>query len=94
MTTTLLAGHAPGHLGVRIGGEAVIITDAAPHPLMLDRPEATFFAETDREQAVATRRALLAELVDASALTICGHYPDGGIGRTVTQEGHVVWEPA
>ena len=41
-----------------------------------------------------TRRALLPELVDRDVLAVCGHYPGGGIGRVVTRDGRVVWEPA
>jgi glyoxylase-like metal-dependent hydrolase (beta-lactamase superfamily II) len=93
VTTVELPGHDRGHVGVRIGDEAVLIADAAPHPLMLDRPEVRFFAETDHDAAAATRRAIVAELVDRPVLAVCGHYPGGGIGRAVTRDGRVVWEP-
>jgi glyoxylase-like metal-dependent hydrolase (beta-lactamase superfamily II) len=94
VTTVELPGHAAGHLGLRLGDEAVLITDAIPHPAMLDRPEMRFLADDDLELAAATRRSLLEELVDRPVLTVCGHYPDGGIGRAVTRDGRVVWEPA
>jgi glyoxylase-like metal-dependent hydrolase (beta-lactamase superfamily II) len=94
VTTFELPGHDAGHVGLRVGGEAVLIVDAVPHPLMLDRPEMVFLADLDPEAGVATRRALVAELVDEPVLTVCGHYPGSGIGRAVTRDGHVVWEAA
>jgi len=62
--------------------------------MMLDRPEIAFLADLDPEAASVTRRELVAELVEEPVLTICGHYPGSGIGRAVTRDGHVVWEPA
>jgi hypothetical protein len=64
------------------------------HPALLDRPDARYRADFDHEPVVATRRALLEELVDRPTLAVCGHYPEGGIGRIVSRDGHVVWEPA
>jgi glyoxylase-like metal-dependent hydrolase (beta-lactamase superfamily II) len=94
VTAFALPGHAAGHLGVRLGTEAILIVDAIPHPVMLDRPESRFLADDDPELAATTRASLREELVDRPVLTVCGHYPGSGIGRAVTREGHVVWEPA
>jgi glyoxylase-like metal-dependent hydrolase (beta-lactamase superfamily II) len=92
VTTFELPGHDVGHVGLRVGSEAVLITDAVPHPMMLDAPEMVFVADLDPEVGVATRRALVAELVDEPVLTVCGHYPGNGIGRAVMRDGHAVWE--
>jgi glyoxylase-like metal-dependent hydrolase (beta-lactamase superfamily II) len=91
--TVDLPGHDVGHLGLWVGSAALLVTDAIPHPMMLDRPEMVFLADLDTEAGVATRRALVSELVDTDVLTVCGHYPGSGIGRAVTRDGHVVWEP-
>ena len=83
-------------MGVRIesGGErALLIADAAVHPMLLHEPEAVYVSDTDPGDCAATRRALLPELVDQDVLAVCGHYPGGGIGRVVTRDGRVVWEP-
>jgi glyoxylase-like metal-dependent hydrolase (beta-lactamase superfamily II) len=93
LTAFELPGHDAGHFGLRLESEAVLIADAVPHPMMLDRPEIAFLADLDPEAASATRRELVAELVEGPVLTICGHYPGSGIGRAVTRDGHVVWEP-
>jgi glyoxylase-like metal-dependent hydrolase (beta-lactamase superfamily II) len=97
VTAFPLPGHFPGHLGLRVesGGErAVLIADAAPNPLFLDQPERTYAFDHEPALTAATRRALLPELVDQDVLVVCGHYPAGGIGRVVTRNGMVVWEPA
>ena len=92
-----LAGHFPGHMGLRIasgGAEARLIADAAVHPMLLHEPDALYVSDTDPNDCAATRRALLPELVDQDVLVVCGHYPGGGIGRVVTRDGRVVWEAA
>ena len=96
VTAFELRGHFPGHLGLRIesGGErAVLIADAAVHPMLLHEPEATYVSDADPDDCAETRRALLPGLVDQDVLTVCGHYPGGGIGRVVTRGGRIVWEP-
>jgi hypothetical protein len=72
----------------------VLIADAAVNPMFLDRPERTYVYDHDSAATAATRRALLPELVDQDVLVVCGHYPDGGIGRVVTRSEVVVWEAA
>jgi glyoxylase-like metal-dependent hydrolase (beta-lactamase superfamily II) len=93
VTTFELPGHDVGHVGLRVGSEAVLIADAVPHPMMLDRPEIEFVADLDPGAGTTTRCALVPELVDEPVLTICGHYPGSGIGRALTRDGHAVWEP-
>ena len=97
VTAFELRGHFPGHMGVRIesGGErAILIADAAVHPMLLHEPEAVYVSDADPDDCAETRRALLPEFVDQDVLVVCGHYPGGGIGRVVTREGRVVWEQA
>ena len=92
-----LAGHFPGHMGLRIasdGSQAQLIADAAVHPMLLNEPDAVYVSDADPDDCAATRHALLPELVDRDVLTVCGHYPAGGIGRVVTRDGRVVWELA
>ena len=97
VTAFELPGHFPGHMGLRIalgGSEAVLIADAAVHPMLLHEPDAVYVSDGDPAACAATRRALLPELVDRDVLTVCGHYPAGGIGRVVTRDERIVWEPA
>ena len=95
ITAFPLPGHFPGHLGLRIDSEgerAVLIADAAVNPMLLDEPERVYLSDGDPAACAATRRAILPELVDQDVLTVCGHYPAGGIGRVVSRNGRVVWE--
>jgi glyoxylase-like metal-dependent hydrolase (beta-lactamase superfamily II) len=94
VTPVELPGHDRGHLGVRVGADALLITDAAVHPALLDRPDSAYASDFDHERVAATRRRLLDELVDRPVLAVCGHYPNGGIGRVAAHDGHVVWEAA
>ena len=97
VTAFPLPGHFPGHMGLRIesdGERAVLIADAAVNPMLLDEPDRAYISDGDAAACAATRRALLPALVDQDVLTVCGHYPAGGIGRVVTREGRVVWEVA
>jgi hypothetical protein len=61
---------------------------------MLEVPELIYVSDADVERAEQTRLELLDELVDQDVLAVCGHYPDGGIGRVVTRSDRVVWEAA
>ena len=91
-----LPGHFPGHMGVWIesGTErALLIADAAVNPLQLHEPDHGYVFDLDRAAAAATRRALVAEVLDKDVYVVCGHYPAGGIGRVVRRDGVVQWDP-
>jgi glyoxylase-like metal-dependent hydrolase (beta-lactamase superfamily II) len=95
VTAFLLPGHFPGHMGLRIDSEgerAVLIADAAVNPMLLDHADRAYISDSDQGTCAATRRGLLPELLDQDVLTVCGHYPEGGIGRVVTRDSRVVWE--
>ena len=97
VTAFELPGHYPGHMGLRIssaGARALLLADAAVHPMLLHEPDARYASDADPADCAATRHALLPELVDRDVLAVCGHYPAGGIGRIVTRDGRVVWEAA
>jgi glyoxylase-like metal-dependent hydrolase (beta-lactamase superfamily II) len=89
-----LPGHDPGHVGLRLGQDAVLIADAAGHPALLDQAAWCFESDHDHERSAETRRALVRELADTEALVVCGHYPRSGIGRVATRGDRVVWEEA
>lgn len=64
LTVIALPGHDAGHVGLRVGDEALIIADASPHPAQLDHPEWTFGFDEDPHGAVETRHTLLEQLGD------------------------------
>ena len=89
-----LPGHFPGHMGVRIeseGERALLIADAAVHPMLLDEPGGEYVSDLDRAESVATRRRWSRSSCATRRLVVCGHYPEGGIGR-VERDGRIVWE--
>jgi glyoxylase-like metal-dependent hydrolase (beta-lactamase superfamily II) len=91
VVTMDLPGHLPGHLGLRLGDEALLIADAAVHPALLDMPGWLYVSDEDTEESAATRRSLVPTLVDQDVLVVCGPDPGGGIGRLVRRDGRVVW---
>lgn len=77
-------GHTPGHVSVVIesGGERAVITgDMAHHPLQFAEPDIGMPADSDRAQAVQTRRAFIAERVGDGALVIGTHFASPTAGR-------------
>ena len=78
-------GHTVGHMSliVESDGEAMLVTgDAINHAhVSFEHPEWQFGFDTDRDQAVATRKRLL-DMVAADRMTIAGyHLPFPGIGH-------------
>jgi glyoxylase-like metal-dependent hydrolase (beta-lactamase superfamily II) len=79
-------GHTPGHVAVRIssrGEEAVITGDLMHHPCQIARPEWCAVVDSDREQALATRRAFLARHADQPILVIGTHFAGPTAGHLV-----------
>lgn len=92
VVVTELPGHDPGHSGLRLGSEAILIADAFGHPAFFDQPEWLLVADLDEASTIATRKAVIDEVVDADILVVCGHYPGSGIGRVLrAQDGRLVW---
>jgi glyoxylase-like metal-dependent hydrolase (beta-lactamase superfamily II) len=89
-----LPGHLPGHLGLRLGDDALLIADAAVHPALLDQPDWMYVSDEDPATSAATRSSLVPTLVDQDMLVVCGHYPAGGIGRVMRRDDRNVWIPA
>jgi glyoxylase-like metal-dependent hydrolase (beta-lactamase superfamily II) len=79
-------GHTPGHVSVRIssrGEEAIITGDLMHHPCQIARPDWCSNFDTDRAQALATRRAFLERFADQPTLVIGTHFAGPTAGRLV-----------
>jgi glyoxylase-like metal-dependent hydrolase (beta-lactamase superfamily II) len=79
-------GHTPGHVSVRIasrGEEAVITGDLMHHPSQIAHPDWCAVVDTDREQALETRRSFLARYADTPTLVIGTHFAGPTAGRLV-----------
>jgi glyoxylase-like metal-dependent hydrolase (beta-lactamase superfamily II) len=79
-------GHTPGHVSVRIssrGEEALITGDFMHHPCQIARPQWSSTADSDPEQARATRQSMLAALSQTPTLVIGTHFAGPTAGRIV-----------
>ena len=79
-------GHTPGHacLWVEDGGRLAVVTgDVVHHPVQCAEPDLGFTVDADAAAARATRRTLLTDACDASALVLGTHFPTRPGGRLV-----------
>lgn len=70
-------GHTPGHVSVRVesqGERAMITGDFVHHPCQMARLDWASSADTDREQARATRERVFAAQADGQVLIIGTHF--------------------
>ncbi|NKC10999.1 MAG: MBL fold metallo-hydrolase [Gammaproteobacteria bacterium] len=70
-------GHTPGHVSVKIasaGEQALITGDFLHHPCQFVHPEWSSSPDSDRPQAIATRREMYARLADQPILVIGTHF--------------------
>lgn len=79
-------GHTPGHVSVRIasdGHEAVITGDLMHHPCQMARPNWKCTADTDSDQAIATRKTFLERYAESPVLVIGTHFAAPTAGHIV-----------
>ncbi len=84
-----LPGHTPGQVGITLTGtkrQVLIAADAVHHPVQLAMPEIVSRFCSDTDQAVATRRALLAEAAD-DGLSLVPHHARGRVVWDVKRDG-------
>jgi glyoxylase-like metal-dependent hydrolase (beta-lactamase superfamily II) len=90
-------GHTPGHQVVRIasdGARALLSADTWNHPVQLAHAEWWAGSDDDHTGAEATRRALLAEVVDADVVIGPTHFGTA-FGRVMTgPDGAAGWTPS
>ncbi|GAB17254.1 putative hydrolase [Gordonia effusa NBRC 100432] len=79
-------GHTPGHISVEIvseGRRAIVTGDMFHHPYQLARPDNVAVPDSDSVQALASRRALLTELVGTDTLLVGTHFAEPWAGVVV-----------
>lgn len=79
-------GHTPGHVSVRIssrGEEAVITGDMIHHPCQIAEPSWGCHADSDGDQAEATRVRFLERYGNGDVLVIGTHFAGPTAGRIV-----------
>jgi hypothetical protein len=65
------------------GEEAVVTGDLMHHPCQIAHPEWCALVDSDRSQALETRRAFLARYADQPTLVIGTHFAGPSAGRLV-----------
>lgn len=82
-------GHTPGHTSYLLsaGGEKLLIWGdvLASHAVQFAKPEVSIEFDTDSKQAIATRKASLADLAKNNWMVAGSHLPFPGIGRVATE---------
>ena len=93
----LAPGHTPGHQIVRVRAQetqAVITADAFNHPIQIPHPEWTSGTDATPSEAVATRRAMVAELLSDPGTTVAPTHFAEDFGEVRTDaNGEPGWHP-
>ena len=86
-------GHTPGHISVHIeseGSHALITGDCIHHPCQIAKIDWSSSADFDAEQAINTRKKLLADYSDKEVLVIGTHFATPTAGHFKTK-GDEYW---
>lgn len=92
-----LTGHTPGHIGVRVadaGQSLLMVSDMlfpVVHPATTD---VSFLFEQDRAAAQVMRARFFPRAAEEGALIAATHMPFPGLGRIVSDNGHLRWVTA
>jgi glyoxylase-like metal-dependent hydrolase (beta-lactamase superfamily II) len=84
-------GHRAGHSIVEVEDELVHLADLVHHTLHVEHPEWDAATDDDPACALATRRAILAEVADRGVIVVGSHLP--GPGRVERAGGVFRWSP-
>ncbi|MFJ3927309.1 MBL fold metallo-hydrolase [Streptomyces sp. NPDC090022] len=96
VTAWATPGHTAGHTAyvLNAGGHRLIAFGDVFHtPAQLARPDWRVAMDALPNHGVATRRALLAELVRPRTLAFANHFSDVVFGRIAAESGTPVWQP-
>ncbi len=89
-------GHTPGHMALAISSDneqLLYISDAVLNPIHLEQPEWYPAFDLAPEQAMATRRQLLARVAAEKAVVIACHFPFPGLGHVIQKGEAWQWQP-
>jgi glyoxylase-like metal-dependent hydrolase (beta-lactamase superfamily II) len=94
--TILLDGHTPGQVGFMFRGEGQSLyytADAAGHSgVSVQKPDWRFSFDTDAPLAIATRKRLLASLIEMGCYNFTPHFPWPAVGRLKMQGDRLTWK--
>lgn len=90
-------GHTPGHSSYLLesAGERLLLWGdiVHSHAVQFALPEVSIEFDSDKAQAIATRRRVLAEAADQSLLVAGSHLPFPGVGRVKREGEGYAWVP-
>ncbi len=91
-------GHTPGHVSYRFDGGAgntlLVWGDVLHyHAVQFAQPDASFEADSDRTQAIASRRRLLLQAADGRWWVAGAHLPFPGLGHVRREGNAFAWVP-
>jgi len=90
-------GHRVGHVIYAFetdGTPLVYSADAFQHVLFAEHPDWPNVTDSDPDQAMESRRQLVAKLAESHALVLATHLPFPGMGTLSSQQGHLYcWSP-
>jgi glyoxylase-like metal-dependent hydrolase (beta-lactamase superfamily II) len=81
-------GHSPGNLNLWVrdaGSSACLCGDVIHHAIQCAEPQLNSPADSNREQGIASREALIRNCADRDTIVLTGHFPDPTAGRIVSQ---------
>ncbi|MBN1313463.1 MAG: MBL fold metallo-hydrolase [Anaerolineae bacterium] len=88
-----MAGHSPGHMVVKIAGQAVHVGDVLLNVVYIDHPDWYAAFDVWPDQVVESRRRLLGLLAEEDLLAVTYHFPQPRIGRVTVTDGGWQWVP-
>jgi glyoxylase-like metal-dependent hydrolase (beta-lactamase superfamily II) len=90
------AGHTPGHMALAIsseGAELLCISDAALHPIHVERPDWYSVFDLAPALALTSRRRLMDRAAAENALVFAYHFPAPGLGHVTRKGDGWEWQP-
>ena len=84
-------GHRDGHSILEVGDGLVHLADVVHHTAHVEHPEWDREFDSDVDQALRTRVAVLAEMAERGVLVTASHI--AGPGRIVAADSTLVWQP-
>lgn len=91
-------GHTPGHVSFRFDsqGQSLLIWGDVLHyhGVQFAHPDASFEADSDRQAAIGSRRAMLSQASDGKWWVAGAHLPFPGLGHVRRDGDAYAWVPA
>lgn len=88
-------GHTPGHTSVLVfdGGSGGIVTgDVVHHPIEIIDPDIVVPIDSDAQQSIASRKAMIARAAADGLVVMGGHFPPPTAGYVTAVEGKRTWK--